>query len=313
MVFMAKMEKILFDLVESSASNKETLAKVSYYSSDSESESDLDETLDFYDKSETNYVLKERNDDLLALTKRLEEQLKVKHVVINTHTECQAQYAKLEEEKQQYVIKFSSLVDNDRKHRQKIDAQEILYNKMSLQVKELESENEGLKLLVEELTKARECVEVTLRQRDEMISAHCQKLQLFEELFETFSEIQSEFDSDIFYDTQDNSEKDLILSLQTQLKETAKLVILKHDTSLENMIETIEKEYESKVSKISIPSSTFETKNLELEKEIGDIDKRFDEEKKVFETNISKLEKVLAQRVKDFDDVKTELLRKTDK
>ncbi|GJX55455.1 G-type lectin S-receptor-like serine/threonine-protein kinase B120 [Tanacetum coccineum] len=36
MVFMAKMEKILFDLVESSASNKETLAKVSYYSSDSE-------------------------------------------------------------------------------------------------------------------------------------------------------------------------------------------------------------------------------------------------------------------------------------
>ncbi|GKA69627.1 retrovirus-related pol polyprotein from transposon TNT 1-94 [Tanacetum coccineum] len=112
MVFMAKMEKILSDLEESSASNKETLAKVSYYSSDSE-------------------MLKERNDDLLALTKRLEEQLKVKHVVINTHTKCQAQYAKLEEEKQQYVIKFSSLVDNDRKHRQKIDAQEILYNKMS--------------------------------------------------------------------------------------------------------------------------------------------------------------------------------------
>ncbi|GJZ19188.1 retrovirus-related pol polyprotein from transposon TNT 1-94 [Tanacetum coccineum] len=63
MVFMAKMEKILSDLEESSASNKETLAKVSYYSSDSESESDLDETLDFYDKSETNYGLFVDNED----------------------------------------------------------------------------------------------------------------------------------------------------------------------------------------------------------------------------------------------------------
>nr|GEZ66114.1 outer membrane protein porin [Tanacetum cinerariifolium]GEZ90850.1 outer membrane protein porin [Tanacetum cinerariifolium] len=38
----------------------------------------------------------------------------------------------------------------------------------------------------------------------------------------------------------------------------------------------------------------------------------FDDEKKVFENMISKLE-ILAQRVKDFDDVKTELSRRTDK
>nr|GEZ86232.1 hypothetical protein [Tanacetum cinerariifolium] len=41
-------------------------------------------------------VLNEKNDDLLAQTDVLQEQLKVKHVVIDTHTECQAQYAKLE-------------------------------------------------------------------------------------------------------------------------------------------------------------------------------------------------------------------------
>ncbi|GJY57957.1 hypothetical protein Tco_0457849, partial [Tanacetum coccineum] len=41
-------------------------------------------------------VLNEKNDDLLAQTNVLQEQLKVKHVVIDTHTECQAQYAKLE-------------------------------------------------------------------------------------------------------------------------------------------------------------------------------------------------------------------------
>ncbi|GKF16147.1 hypothetical protein Tco_0061065, partial [Tanacetum coccineum] len=50
--------------------------------------------------------------------------------------------------------------------------------------------------------------------------------------------------------------------LQTKFK------FSKHDTSLEKMIEMIEKEYESNVSKISITSSTFETKNLELVKEI---------------------------------------------
>ncbi|GJV88747.1 hypothetical protein Tco_1532685 [Tanacetum coccineum] len=75
----------------------------------------------------------------------------------------------------------------------------------------------------------------------------------------------------------------------------------------------IEKEDESNVSKISITSSMFETKNLKLVKEIRDKVKCFDEEKKAFETKISKLEKILAQRVKDFDDVKTELSKRTDK
>ncbi|GJS89879.1 hypothetical protein Tco_0772515 [Tanacetum coccineum] len=81
----------------------------------------------------------------------------------------------------------------------------------------------------------------------------------------------------------------------------------------EKMIEMIEKEYESNVSKIFITSSTFETKNLELVKEMGDNVKCFDEEKKMFETTISKLKKVLVQRVKDFDDVKIELSRRIDK
>ncbi|GJY98209.1 hypothetical protein Tco_0515119 [Tanacetum coccineum] len=63
-----------------------------------------------------------------------------------------------------------------------------------------------------------------------------------------------------------------------------KFKFLKQDTSLEKIIEMIEKEYESNVSKISITSSTFETKNLELVKEMGDKVKRFDDEKKeVFE------------------------------
>ncbi|GKC16857.1 hypothetical protein Tco_1013639, partial [Tanacetum coccineum] len=79
------------------------------------------------------------------------------------------------------------------------------------------------------------------------------------------------------------------------------------------MVEMTEEEYESNVSKISITSSTFETKNLKLVKEIENKVKCFDEEKNVFENKISKLENVLAQRVNDFDDVKTELLKRTNK
>ncbi|GJU68365.1 integrase, catalytic region, zinc finger, CCHC-type containing protein [Tanacetum coccineum] len=55
-------------------------------------------------------VLNETNVDLLAQTEVLQEQLKVKHVVIDTHTECQAQYAKLEEERYQYMIRYSALL-----------------------------------------------------------------------------------------------------------------------------------------------------------------------------------------------------------
>nr|GEZ26322.1 integrase, catalytic region, zinc finger, CCHC-type, peptidase aspartic, catalytic [Tanacetum cinerariifolium] len=72
-----------------------------------------------------------------AKTKVLQDQLKVKHVVINTHSECQAQYAKLEEERYEYMIRYSALYDNDKQHRKKINKQEILLNKMSRQLVEM--------------------------------------------------------------------------------------------------------------------------------------------------------------------------------
>ncbi|GKF76779.1 hypothetical protein Tco_0229249, partial [Tanacetum coccineum] len=61
MVFMAKIEKILSDSGESLSSTEETIVEVSYYSSDSESDSEY-ETSDYYDNS-TNYGLFVDNDD----------------------------------------------------------------------------------------------------------------------------------------------------------------------------------------------------------------------------------------------------------
>nr|GEX15825.1 reverse transcriptase domain-containing protein [Tanacetum cinerariifolium] len=92
-------------------------------------------------------VLNEKNVDLLAQTKVLQDQLKVKHVVIDTHTKCQAQYAKLEEERYEYMIRYSALYDNGKQHRKKIDEQEILFDKMSHQL--VEMNNNVLRLYFE--------------------------------------------------------------------------------------------------------------------------------------------------------------------
>ncbi|GKE00524.1 hypothetical protein Tco_1388507, partial [Tanacetum coccineum] len=62
MVFMAKIKKILSDSKESLSSAEETIAGVSYYSSDSKSDFEY-ETSDYYDKTETTYGLFVDNDD----------------------------------------------------------------------------------------------------------------------------------------------------------------------------------------------------------------------------------------------------------
>nr|GEX86041.1 integrase, catalytic region, zinc finger, CCHC-type, peptidase aspartic, catalytic [Tanacetum cinerariifolium] len=61
MVFMAQIEKVLSDLEASSSSANEKISEVSYYLSESESESEF-ETLEYYDNS-TNYGLFVNNDD----------------------------------------------------------------------------------------------------------------------------------------------------------------------------------------------------------------------------------------------------------
>ncbi|GKC68665.1 hypothetical protein Tco_1101263 [Tanacetum coccineum] len=157
---------------------------------------------------------------------------------------------------------------------------------LQVQVEKLKSKNEDLKLSVEKLTKAYEIVETTLREKDEMVFAQCEKIRLLEEQRKPFYEcllmVQKEYN-------------DLLTSndILKQRLET-KFNFLKHDNSLEKMFVMIEQEYESNVSKISITSSTIETKNLELVKKMGDKVKRFDDEKKVFENKIAKMEKVLA-------------------
>nr|GFB55247.1 hypothetical protein [Tanacetum cinerariifolium] len=83
-------------------------------------------------------VLNEKNADLLDQTKVLKDQLQVKHVMIDTHVECHEKYAKLEAESVKYMIRYSALFDNDKEHRKQIADQEVLFDKMSVELVELD-------------------------------------------------------------------------------------------------------------------------------------------------------------------------------
>nr|GEV54861.1 hypothetical protein [Tanacetum cinerariifolium] len=92
-------------------------------------------------------------------------------------------------------------------------------------LKELNSINDRLTTSVQNLLNSHELRKAKLTQRDEKNFVLQKELRLLEEQSEVFHDVQSECDSEILNDTQDNSEKDLILGLQTQLKEIAELVV----------------------------------------------------------------------------------------
>nr|GEX93037.1 hypothetical protein [Tanacetum cinerariifolium] len=62
-------------------------------------------------------MLIEKNDDFLAKMKVLKDQLQDKHVVIDTHVECQEKYAEIEAERYEYMIRYSAYFDNDKQLR----------------------------------------------------------------------------------------------------------------------------------------------------------------------------------------------------
>nr|GEX22973.1 hypothetical protein [Tanacetum cinerariifolium] len=139
-VINARRKDILPKTARKQRSKTTTTTRQRCSSDSDESSSSAEETIAKEQNNKFNEqmkVLNEKNADLLAQTEVLQDQLKVKHVVIDTDAECQAQYSKLEEERYEYMIRYSALCDNDKQHRKKIDKQEILFDKMSLQLVEM--------------------------------------------------------------------------------------------------------------------------------------------------------------------------------
>nr|GEU43476.1 nucleolar protein 58-like [Tanacetum cinerariifolium] len=155
MVFMAQIEKVVSDSKASSSSAddkiSERIEKANQQNKDFKNQNkDLQDKYDVLKNQATTFemnnkelneqlkVLMEKNDDLLAQMNVLRDQVQVKHVVIDTHVEYQEKYAKLEAERYEYMIRYSAYFDKDKKHRKQIANQEVLYDKISVQLVELD-------------------------------------------------------------------------------------------------------------------------------------------------------------------------------
>nr|GEY02141.1 hypothetical protein [Tanacetum cinerariifolium] len=71
-----------------------------------------------------------------------------------------------------------------------------MFQNLQVQVEQLKSVNESFNLSIEELYKACAIAEATLRERDAMIFAQCEKIRLLEEQSKSFYEAHSEFESE---------------------------------------------------------------------------------------------------------------------
>nr|GEX42829.1 hypothetical protein [Tanacetum cinerariifolium] len=180
MVFMAQIKKVLSDSEASSSSADEKISEKRIEKANQQNKDFEIQNNDFQDKydvlknqatafemnnkdlNEQLKVLIEKNDDFLAQTNVLKGQLQVKHVMIDTHVKCQEKYAKLEPERYEYMIRYSAYFDNDKQHRKQIADQEVLYDKMSVQLVELDKHVRDLKNTVLEkdfkFSKLEECV-----------------------------------------------------------------------------------------------------------------------------------------------------------
>nr|GFB93993.1 hypothetical protein [Tanacetum cinerariifolium] len=140
MVFMAQIEKVLFDSEASSSSADEKIYEVSYYLSESESESEF-ETLEYYDNS-TNYGLFVNNDDGQEIFYDATES--ASEIFIKNHIDSQKDYDKSDvdhndsEEKEQFVVKLI------RKFNKKIVKCQNRVEKANQQSKDFKNQNKDL-------------------------------------------------------------------------------------------------------------------------------------------------------------------------
>nr|GEV92405.1 nucleolar protein 58-like [Tanacetum cinerariifolium] len=136
MVFMAKMEKVLSDSEECSSSSEETIAEISYYTSDSESESEY-ETSEYYDKS-TNYGLFVDTDDDQEIFHDASENFNENHVVSQIDHDESEVFHNDYKEKDHLVDKLI------KKFNQKIAKCQKRIEKANQQSKDLENQNKDL-------------------------------------------------------------------------------------------------------------------------------------------------------------------------
>nr|GFA82729.1 hypothetical protein [Tanacetum cinerariifolium] len=151
MVFMAQIEKVLFDFEASSLSTDEKISEKHVEKANQQSKDFENQNKDLQDKYD---VLKNQTTTFEMNNNELNEQMKE---LIE-----KKKYAKLEAERYEYMIRYSAYFDNDKQHRKQIADQQVLYDKISVQLVELDKHVRELKNTVLEkdfkISELEECV-----------------------------------------------------------------------------------------------------------------------------------------------------------
>nr|GFA06567.1 hypothetical protein [Tanacetum cinerariifolium] len=156
---------------------------------------------------------------LLAKKDMLKDQLQVKHVVIDTHVECHEKYAKLEEERYEYMIRYSDLFDDDKQHRKQIADQEVLFDKMSVELVELDKHVRDLENTVIEKDFKISELEECMCNKDPEIEKCLERLNVCENKLHKMG--QTNQTVHMIMPSKDNCimvEKELVLKIQVILK-----------------------------------------------------------------------------------------------
>nr|GEW46597.1 hypothetical protein [Tanacetum cinerariifolium] len=146
MVFMAQIEKVLLDSEASSSSSDDKIANVSYYISKFENHNESDVTHnDSKDVAKLiNQMIKEFDKKITKYQKRIEKANQQSKDFENQTKFLQEKCGVLQnqtntfEKRYEYMIRYSAYFDNDKQHRKQIVDQEILFDKMSCQLVELD-------------------------------------------------------------------------------------------------------------------------------------------------------------------------------
>nr|GFA09690.1 hypothetical protein [Tanacetum cinerariifolium] len=176
MVFMAQIKKVLSDSKASSSSADEKILRLDKSDVDHNDSEEKDQLVDKLIRKFTEKIVKCQNrvEKANQQSKDFENQNK------DLQDKYDEKYAKLEAERYEYMIRYSAYFDNDKQHKKQIADQQVLYDKMSVQLVELDKHVRDLKNTVIEkdfkISEFEECV----RNKDLEIAKCLERLNVCE-------------------------------------------------------------------------------------------------------------------------------------
>nr|GEY52449.1 outer membrane protein porin [Tanacetum cinerariifolium]GEY52466.1 outer membrane protein porin [Tanacetum cinerariifolium] len=245
--------------------------------------------------------IKEQEDLIDTLSDQLAEEkntIKIKQTEISELKECLCKKDFKNEHLKSKVVDFTMVQNLQAQVKELQSKNEHLKSKvvdcqmcqnLQVQVEELKSVNESFNLSIEELYKVRAIAEATLRERDAMIFAQCEKIRLLEELSESFYEEMRDkvkcFDDEkkVFENKISKLEKDLAQRVKDF--DDVKTELSRRTDKFETYFANLEKE--NALLKSQLASQNYTS----FQKENNDLRTSYSVLKEEYEISCAKLEK----------------------